>query len=125
MQAVYRTRAQQQFADLKLTAGTDARISMSGNELALPNGRLHIEESKGGFAFTVLYLGNNGKKKVVYADDLTNMRQELGQPPGYHLDGGKISPNGDWLTMVLIYENGLQSQLPQKKVVILDLRGQE
>ncbi len=125
MQAVYRARAQQQFADLKLGEGTDTRTSKSGDELELPNGRLRIEESKGGFAFTILYLGNNGRKKVVYGDDLTNMREELGQPPGYFLDGGKISPNGDWLTMVLIYENGLHSQLPQKKVVILDLRGQE
>ena len=123
MQAVYRTRAQQRFADLKLGAGTDSRTSRSGDELELPNGRLRIEESKGGFAFTITYLGNNGTKKTVYGDDLTDMRHELGQPPGYYLEGGKISPNGKWLAMILNYENGSQTQIPQKKVVLLDLAG--
>jgi hypothetical protein len=121
MQAVYRARAQQRFTDLNLTAGLDARTSKSGDELELLNGRLRLEESKGGFAFTIIYLGNKGTKKTIYGDDLTYMRHELGQPPGYYLEGGKISPNGKWLMMILNYENGSQNQIPHKKVVILEL----
>lgn len=124
MQAVYRARAQQRFADMELGEGTDVRTSRNGDELELPGGALHIEESKGGFAFTIIYLGNNGKQKIIYGDDLTRMRHELGQPPGYYFGGGKISPNGNWLAMILIYENGSQNQIPLKKVVILDLPGQ-
>jgi hypothetical protein len=123
MQAVYRTRAQLRFADMKLTAGKDARTSMRGDELELPNGKLSIEESKGGFAFTVLYLGDDGKKKAVFTDDLTNLRHELGQPPGYSIAGGKVSPNENWLAMILDYENGGQSLLPQRKLEILNLGG--
>ncbi len=119
MQAVYRARAQQRFADLKLGAGKDARTSKSGDELELPNGRLRIEESKGGFAFTVFYQSNDGKNEVLYEDDLTDMRYELGQPPGYCFAGGKLSPDGKWLSIVLDYENGSQNLLPGKKLVIL------
>jgi len=121
MQAVYRARAEQRFADMRLSAGTDARSSRDRAELALPNGRLHIEEGKGGFAFTIYYISHDGKRTEVYTEDLTNMRNELGQPPGYYFGGGKFSPNGNWLAMVLDYENGVQSYLPLKKLVLLDL----
>ena len=121
MQAVYRARAQQRFADLKLGEGTDVRTSRNGDELELPDGSLHIEESKGGFAFTVFYVGRDGMKVAVYSNDLTNMRNELGQPPGYYFGGGKISHDGNWLAMILDYENGEQSSLPKLKLIIINL----
>jgi hypothetical protein len=122
MQAVYRAQAQQCFDELKLHSGSDARTSVNQDELELPNGRLRIVEAKGGFAFALVYLKNNGQQVSLYNEDLTEMRQELGQPPGYYFAGGKISPNGRSVAILLDYDNGDQSNLPFSKLLIIDLK---
>jgi hypothetical protein len=106
---------------MKLTSGTDAQTIHGGSELELAMGTLRIEESKGGFAFTIYLLGAGGGKSAIYHDDLSNLQRELGQPPGYGFYGGRISLDGKWLGMILQYENGEQSIIPRQKLVILAL----